>query len=126
MLEPENSGLERVRHELRARGVKHANNPQRSGIHSRGYLPHVKRESADYFVTFRLADSLPKEVLLRYAREKAKRIQAFHTAKRVGRGTDQNRAIYQNKPITRSADIIVRSGRRTDDHIAKIEGTNLI
>ena len=60
-----NPGLERTRHQLRASGAKdEAANPLRSGIHTRGYLPHVKREGASYFVTFRLADSLPKEVLL--------------------------------------------------------------
>ena len=73
---PENPGLDRVRHELRATGLKTADaNPLRSGIHSRGYLPHVKREGAEYFVTFRLADSLPKEVLLRYEGERAERLR---------------------------------------------------
>ena len=58
-----NLGLERTRHQVRASGVKgETANPLRSGIHDRGYLPHVKREGASYFVTFRLADSLPKEV----------------------------------------------------------------
>ena len=57
--EHENPGLERVRHQLRASGVKDAKaNPLRSGLHSRGYLPHLKHEGAEYFVTFRLADSL--------------------------------------------------------------------
>jgi len=37
------------------------------GIHSRGYLPHVKALGATYFVTFRLADSLPVEVLASWA-----------------------------------------------------------
>jgi len=32
-------------------------------IHDRGYLPHWESESATYFVTFRLAGSLPKSVL---------------------------------------------------------------
>ena len=32
--------------------------------HSRGYLPHFVRPGALYFVTFRLADSLPHEVLV--------------------------------------------------------------
>ena len=36
------------------------------GIHTRGYLPHVKAEGASYFVTFRLADSLPQEVQERW------------------------------------------------------------
>jgi REP element-mobilizing transposase RayT len=58
-------GLERVRRELRAGGVSsQASNPLRSGIHSRGYLPHVKREGGSYFITFRLADSLPQSALL--------------------------------------------------------------
>jgi REP element-mobilizing transposase RayT len=36
-----------------------------SGFHSRGYLPHIKVEGATYFVTFRLADSLPRETVAR-------------------------------------------------------------
>lgn len=31
--------------------------------HSRGYLPHVVKAGASYFVTFRLADSLPRPLL---------------------------------------------------------------
>ena len=31
--------------------------------HTRGYLPHFVKAGANYFVTFRLADSLPREVL---------------------------------------------------------------
>jgi REP element-mobilizing transposase RayT len=65
-----NPGLNRVRHQLRADGVKDVVNPLRSGIHNRGYLPHVKREGAAYFVTFRLADSLPREMLLQFEQEK--------------------------------------------------------
>src|SRR5438477_6794683 len=87
----ENPGLDRVRHELRASGIKDAKaNPQHSGVHSRGYLPHVKREGAEYFVTFRLADSLPKEVLLRYEGERGERLRAFYNAKRLGRATSDN------------------------------------
>ena len=68
--------LDRVRHELRATGVKlEAADPLRGGIHTRGYLPHVKREGAAYFVTFRLADSLPKEVLLKFQGERAERLR---------------------------------------------------
>ena len=39
------------------------------GNHSRGYLPHLVRPDAFYFVTFRLADSLPKSVLVELQRE---------------------------------------------------------
>ena len=74
-----NPKSERVQFELRATGVKpEAANPLRSGIHTRGYLPHVKREGASYFVTFRLADSLPKEVLLKIQAERAERVQRFY------------------------------------------------
>jgi len=74
-----NPRIERVRFELRSTGVKpEVANPLRSGVHTRGYLPHVKREGARYFVTFRLADSLPKEVLLKYQAERAERLQRFY------------------------------------------------
>ena len=39
--------------------------PIHDGYHHRGYLPHLKVSGAAYFVTFRLADSLPREVVLR-------------------------------------------------------------
>jgi REP element-mobilizing transposase RayT len=75
----QNPRLERVKFELRATGVKpEAANPLRSGTHTRGYLPHVKREGARYFVTFRLADSLPKEVLLKIQGERAEALVRFH------------------------------------------------
>src|SRR5687767_14689011 len=71
--------IERVKFELRATGVKPGlANPLRSGTHTRGYLPHVKREGARYFVTFRLADSLPKEVLLKIQGERAEALCRFH------------------------------------------------
>jgi REP element-mobilizing transposase RayT len=81
----ENTGLDRAGRELRAKGVKDAqSDPLRGGVHSRGYLPHVKKEGADYFVTFRLADSLPREVLLRYEAERAARMRAVLEAQRSG------------------------------------------
>jgi REP element-mobilizing transposase RayT len=36
-----------------------------SGFHCRGYLPHLKVEGGTYFVTFRLADSLPRGTVAR-------------------------------------------------------------
>ena len=66
-----NPGLQRTQYQLRSDGVRNPTMPLRSGIHTRGYLPHVKRENASYFVTFRLADSLPREVLLRFEHERA-------------------------------------------------------
>ena len=42
---------------------------------SRGYLPHLEAQQAIYFVTFRLVDSLPKEIVLqlRNARKEIER-----------------------------------------------------
>jgi len=73
-----NPGLEYVRYALRSDGIpSETPNALRSGIHSRGYLPHVKREGAAYFVTFRLVDSLPQEVLLKFKREQAEKLRAL-------------------------------------------------
>jgi REP-associated tyrosine transposase len=38
---------------------------EHKGWHSRGYLPHFDSQDVVQFVTFRLADSLPKEVVVR-------------------------------------------------------------
>src|SRR5436190_10111339 len=77
--EEEDARLKRVEFELRATGVKPEQvSPLRSGIHTRGYLPHVKREGARYFVTFRLADSLPTELLMIIQAERAQRLQQLH------------------------------------------------
>ena len=91
-----NPGLERVRYGLRASGVKDAaHNPLRSGIHSRGYLPHVKREGASYFVTFRLADALPHEVLLKFEREKAERLRLLYEAESKGWVTKDSEGVIK-------------------------------
>jgi REP element-mobilizing transposase RayT len=83
-----NPGLRRVHYELRASGLP-AETPHRlrSGIHTRGYLPHVKREGACYFVTFRLADSLPREVLLGFERQRAAAVRKFPANDHFGRET---------------------------------------
>jgi REP element-mobilizing transposase RayT len=89
-----NPKIERVRYELRASGVKaEAPNPLRSGIHSRGYLPHVKREGAVYFVTMRLADSLPKEVLMKFLGEKAERLRRLDIERAHQEKTGKTRPI---------------------------------
>lgn len=41
-----------------------------SSTRSRGYLPHLEAQEAIYFVTIRLADSLPKEVVLQLRKER--------------------------------------------------------
>src|SRR5580704_17171989 len=38
-------------------------------MRSRGYLPHLERQAAIYFVTFRLADSLPESALRQIRRK---------------------------------------------------------
>jgi REP element-mobilizing transposase RayT len=80
-----------MRHQLRADGVKEADaNTLRSGVHTRGYLPHVKREGASYFVSFRLADSLPKEVLIEFERERAGRLRRLDEFARRGEALDDS------------------------------------
>jgi REP element-mobilizing transposase RayT len=41
-----------------------------ASIRSRGYLPHWEAEHAIYFVTFRLADSLPQELITQIRQER--------------------------------------------------------
>jgi REP element-mobilizing transposase RayT len=108
--DPENPGLDRAKHELRAKGVpENSANPLRSGIHSRGYLPHVKREGAEYFVTFRLADSLPKEVLLRFEGERAEQLRALQEAKRLGHATSGREEII-NRDFLRKVERYLDQG----------------
>ena len=82
-------GLARVQFALRTTGIAaEPPNPLQSGIHTRGYLPHVKREGASYFVTFRLADSLPKEALLRFEREHAEALRQL-PAKAISKAVEE-------------------------------------
>ena len=53
-----------------------------SGFHSRGGLPHFKREGGAYFVTFRLAGTLPETVLARLKAERENILQQALMAKR--------------------------------------------
>jgi REP element-mobilizing transposase RayT len=58
--------------------------PQRlvAGFHARGGLPHLKREGGAYFVTFRLAVTLPQAVLARFKAEREAIVQQALMAKR--------------------------------------------
>ncbi len=56
--------------------------PLVSGFHSRAHLPHVKREGGVYFVTFRLAGTLPREVLLGFQAERDQIIAQALAARR--------------------------------------------
>lgn len=53
-----------------------------AGLHSRGALPHLKREGATYFVTFRLSGTLPREVLLQLKQERERILHEAELAKR--------------------------------------------
>jgi REP-associated tyrosine transposase len=53
-----------------------------SGFHFRGKLPHLKNEGSTYFVTFRLADSLPAREVARLKHERSAVIEHAHAAKR--------------------------------------------
>jgi REP element-mobilizing transposase RayT len=53
-----------------------------AGLHSRGVLPHLKREEASYFVTFRLVGTLPQEVLLLLKSEREAIVAQALAAKR--------------------------------------------
>jgi REP element-mobilizing transposase RayT len=44
--------------------------PLSATIRSRGYLPHWESDHAVYFVTFRLADSLPQELIIQIRHER--------------------------------------------------------
>jgi REP element-mobilizing transposase RayT len=57
-------------------------NPLVGGLHFRGKLPHLRRESAVYFVTFRLADSLPAHEVSRLKRERQRILEQARAAKR--------------------------------------------
>ena len=56
-------------------------NPLVSGLHFRGKLPHLKRENVVYFVTFRLADSLPAHEIVRLKHERQAIIERARAAK---------------------------------------------
>ena len=55
--------------------------PLVSGLHFRGKLPHLKKEGALYFVTFRLADSLPATEIARLKHERAAILEQARAAK---------------------------------------------
>jgi hypothetical protein len=51
-------------------------------IRNRGHLPHWEREGGTYFITFRLADSLPQSVLKQISSE---RESVVKTARQLNR-----------------------------------------
>jgi REP element-mobilizing transposase RayT len=55
--------------------------PLVAGLHFRGKLPHLKREGVVYFVTFRLADSLPAHEVARLKHERKAMTEQARAAK---------------------------------------------
>jgi len=53
-----------------------------AGFHSRDHLPHLKKEGGSYFVTIRLAGTLPANVLQQLKREREQILQHALAAKR--------------------------------------------
>ena len=56
-------------------------NPLLAGLHFRGKLPHLKKEGAAYFVTFRLNDSLPAHEVARLKHERQLILEQARAAK---------------------------------------------
>ena len=56
--------------------------PHVSGFHFRGILPHLKKDGGTYFVTFRQAGTLPKDLLLRFKQERDIILRQAMAAKR--------------------------------------------
>ena len=56
-------------------------NPLLAGLHFRGKLPHLKKEGAVYFITFRLADSLPAHEVARLKHERKVILEQARTVK---------------------------------------------
>jgi REP element-mobilizing transposase RayT len=56
-------------------------NPLVSGLHFRGRLPHLKKEGVVYFVTIRLADSLPAHEVARLKHERKVILEQARAAK---------------------------------------------
>ena len=89
-------------------------------IRSRGYLPHREGEHPIYFVTFRLADSLPRDLVsrLRWQRESAKKVTPAAEAAAGRAGARELRSLL------RTAESCLDSGlgecQMRDSRIAKI------
>jgi len=58
-----------------------ASNPLVAGLHFRGKLPHLKKEGAVYFVTIRLADSLPAGEIIRLKHQRMAILEKARAAK---------------------------------------------
>jgi REP element-mobilizing transposase RayT len=92
----------------------------RGAIRSRGYLPHREAEHPIYFVTFRLADSLPRELVARFRKER----DASEKATATGRSGADSAHLRELRSLLRRAERCLDSGlgecHMRDSRIAKI------
>jgi REP element-mobilizing transposase RayT len=95
-------------------------------IRSRGYLPHLEGEEPVYFVTFRLADSLPADLLIRLRQERE--------GLRRGMEADTTRAgdkarLEQRRALLRKAELSLDKGHgechMRDPRVAKVVADSL-
>ncbi len=92
--------------EWKKRGVlskEKANQIGRPGWYSRGYIPHFSGDQITQMVTYRLADSMPQEVLLRWKTELEQLPQKefeLEQRKRIDAYLDQGYGnCYMNDPL---------------------------
>jgi putative transposase len=89
--------------------------PLVAGFHHRDHLPHLKREGAFYFVTFRLAGTLPHEVLLQLKHEREVIIEQAAAGKRPLTWHEQEELFRWYSDRVESGDCFLR-----DPQIAKL------
>jgi putative transposase len=91
-----------------------------SATRSRGYLPHREGEHPIYFVTFRLADSLPRSLVLQLRRHRESTKKVTPAAEP---GTDRARA-HNLDGVLETAERCLDSGlgecHMRDSRIAKV------
>jgi REP element-mobilizing transposase RayT len=76
-------------------------------VRSRGYLPHWQTNNAIYFVTFRLADSLPRELAVQLSKER----RAIETASEAGTATPADATrLHKLRAILKKAERCLDSG----------------
>ncbi|HEY1718265.1 MAG TPA: DNA polymerase III subunit alpha [Verrucomicrobiae bacterium] len=92
-------------------------------------LPHWQQEGATYFVTFRLADSLPKEVYEKWKRE---RDEALRPAKNlVGQASSLPEAVkekagWKPAPLTETEQLAEELQQKLDVHLDQGHGERLL
>ncbi len=104
-----------------ARSRRYKKGPyMRGAVRSRGYLPHREAEHPIYFVTFRLADSLPRELVARFRKER----EATKKARAVGTSRADSARVRELRSLLGRAERHLDSGlgecHMRDSRIAKI------